>query len=746
MSTARPAVVFPAPGALGATGGLLGRALAAGVMATFTALAVAATLFLAAPSALAADAALQLQDLQVQTLPGNKVELEIKLSGTAPEPLSFTIENPARIALDFPDTIIALPSRRKDVGVGNLATIMAAESGGRTRVVLNLDSMVPYQTRVAGNSVFVTLGTAGSSAATSAAVPAAAAAAPASASATTPTAGRSIQAVDFRRADNGGGRVVLSLSDVGTPVDVRKESGQVVLMLANTQLPDSLVKRLDVTDFATPVDTIDVSRVGANARIVIAARGNFDELAYQSDKVFTVEVKPIVKAAVEKKATLFSPDKQYTGEKLTLNFQDIETRAVLQLLADVSGRNIVVSDSVQGNVTLRLQSVPWDQALDIVLATKGLDKRQNGNVMIIAPADEIAAREKADLEARKEIHELEPLVSEYLQVNYAKADDLAKLIMGKSKNSLLSDRGSVALDDRTNTLMVQDTAERVSDIRRLVSTLDIPVRQVLIESRVVVVRDDFSRDLGVRWGVTAVNDHGSSLLSTTGSAAGNDTIVGSAISNINSTGNPFPVTTPTLNDRFNVNLPVANPAGRLAVALLNENFLVDLELSALQAEGRGEVISSPRVITANQKEAFIKQGVEIPYQESSSSGATSTQFKEAVLSLTVKPQITPDDRVIMDLKVTKDSVGKVITNERGGQVPSIDTRSVETQVLVNNGQTVVLGGIYETEQGEDMRKVPFLGDIPGLGYLFRSTNRVSKKSELLIFVTPKILKEGSSIY
>ncbi|QOJ32769.1 MAG: type IV pilus secretin PilQ [Gammaproteobacteria bacterium] len=750
MSTARPAVVFRAPGASGVDGGLLGRALAAGAMAILTALAVLAGLVLATSGALAADAALQLQDVQVQTLPGNKVELELKLSGAAPEPLSFTIENPARIALDLPNTVIALQSRRKDVGIGNLATVLAAESGGRTRVVLNLDTMVPYQTRVAGNSVFVTLGTPGSGAATSTAsaeaASAPAVAAPGGASATTPGAARSIQAVDFRRAENGGGRVILNLSEVGAPVDVRKEAGQIVLTLGNTQLPDSMVKRLDVTDFATPVDTVDVSRVGANARIVIAAHGNFDELAYQSDKVFTVEVKPVVKAAVEQKATLFSPDKQYSGEKLTLNFQDIETRAVLQLLADVSGRNIVVSDSVQGNVTLRLQSVPWDQALDIVLATKGLDKRQNGNVMIIAPAEEIAAREKADLEARKEIRQLEPLVSEYLQVNYAKADDLAKLIKGKSQNSLLSERGSVALDERTNTLLVQDTAERVTDIRRLVSTLDIPVRQVLIESRVVVVRDDFSRDLGVRWGVTAVDDHGSSLLSTTGSAAGNDTIVGSAISNINSTGNPYPVTTPTLNDRFNVNLPVANPAGRLAVALLNENFLVDLELSALQAEGRGEVISSPRVITANQKEAFIKQGVEIPYQESSSSGATSTQFKEAVLSLTVKPQITPDDRIIMDLRVTKDSVGKVITNERGGQVPSIDTRSVETQVLVNNGQTVVLGGIYETEQGEDMRKVPFLGDIPGLGYLFRSSTRVSKKSELLIFVTPKILKEGSSIY
>jgi len=709
--------------------------IAAVAMATLTAVVA---LFAGPAPALAAEGDLQLRDIQVQTLPGNKVELELKLSGAAPEPLAFTIENPARIALDFPNTTIALPSRRKDVGIGGLSTVLAAESGGRTRVVLNLDAMVPYQTRAAGNSVFVTLGVQGSGAV--------AAAAPVAASAPAVTAGRSIQSVDFRRGEQGGGRVVLNLSEVGAPVDVRKEAGQIILSLANTQLPDAMVKRLDVTDFATPVDTVDVTRMGTNARIVIAAHGAFEELAYQSDKVFTVEVKPVSKAAAEKKATLFSPDKQYTGEKLTLNFQDIETRAVLQLLADVSGRNIVVSDSVQGNVTLRLQSVPWDQALDIVLATKGLDKRQNGNVMIIAPSDEIAAREKADLEARKEIRELEPLVSEYLQVNYAKARELSDLVKGKGKGGMLSDRGSVALDERTNTLMVQDTADRVGEIRRLVATLDIPVRQVLIESRVVVVRDDFSRDLGVRWGVTGANRHGDSLLTTSGSGAATDTMTGSAITNINTTGSPYPLDTPKLSDRYNVNLPVANPAGRVAVALLSEHFLVDLELSALQAEGKGEVISSPRVITANQKEAFIKQGVEIPYQQASSSGATTTQFKEAVLSLTVTPLITPDDRIIMDLKVTKDSVGKVITNERGGQVPSIDTRSVETQVLVNNGQTVVLGGIYETEQGEDMNKVPLLGDIPGLGNLFRSSTRVSKKSELLIFVTPKILKEGSSIY
>jgi type IV pilus assembly protein PilQ len=695
-------------------------------------------------SAGAQDAALQLQDIQVQTLPGNKIELQLKLSGAAPAPLSFTIENPARIALDLPNTSIALPSRRREIGAGGLASIMAAESGGRTRVVLNLDAMVPYETRVDGSTVFVTLGQ--SAAGTQTFATAAPLAADGGAPAAAPAGGRSIENVDFRRSKDGGARVTVKLSDAGTPVDVRKEGGRVVLHFTGAQLADNMLKRMDVTDFATPVDTVDVMRAGADARVVISAHGAYEELAYQSDQLFTVEVQPAASKAAADRATLFSPGKQYSGERLTLNFQDIETRAVLQLLADVSGRNIVVSDTVQGNVTLRLQSVPWDQALDIVLATKGLDKRENGNVMIIAPADEIAAREKADLESRKDIQELEPLVSEYLQVNYAKASDLAELIQGKSKNSLLSDRGSVAIDERTNTLLVQDTATRIADIRRLVTTLDIPVRQVLIESRIVVVRDNFSRELGVRWGVTAVNDHSDGLIAVTGDANGTDTIVTSGIDNINTTGTPFPVEIPALDDRFNVNLPVASPAGSLAVALLDDDFLVDLELSALQAEGRGEVISSPRVITANQKEASIRQGVEIPYQEAASSGATTTQFKEAVLSLTVTPLITPDDRIIMDLQVTKDSVGEIVTNERGGQVPSIDTRAVETQVLVDNGQTVVLGGIYETEQGEDYRKVPFLGDIPLIGYLFRSTSRTSNKSELLIFVTPKILREGANIY
>jgi len=440
---------------------------------------------------------------------------------------------------------------------------------------------------------------------------------------------------------------------------------------------------------------------------------------------------------------------QYTGERLTLNFQDIETRAVLQLLADASGQNIVVSDSVTGNVTLRLQNVPWDQALDIVLRTKGLDKRKQDNVIIVAPQEELASREKADLAARKDIQELAPLRSEYLQVNYAKASDMAALIKTQS-GSLLSTRGSVAVDERTNTLLLQDTSDRLADIRRLVATLDIPVRQVLIEARIVVVNDDFARSLGTRFGVTTAQRNGNNgLWTTTGNAVGTDQIIGSGITNVASTGNPFPVTVPTgtnAPNRYNVNLPASNPAGSLAVGILGSNFIVDLELSAAQAETRANVISSPRVITANQKEAIIEQGVEIPYQQSASSGATTIQFKKAVLSLKVTPQITPDNRIVLDLDVKKDSVGTVIVTSGGVNVPSIDTREIATQVLVNDGQTVVLGGILETTTRDTDTKVPYLGDIPVLGHLFKTTNKTDNKDELLIFVTPKIVREGVNVY
>jgi len=690
----------------------------------------------------------RLQDIQVQSLPGQRVELRLIMSETAPEPLAFTIENPARIALDLPNTALGLQQRRRDINLGPLDTILTAEANGRTRVVLNLETMVGYETRRSGNMVIITLGTGGDYSADTTQF--ASGATPAATSYAS-SGNRGITNIDFRRTRDGGGRVVVNLTDPSTSVDIRQEGGRVVAIFKDTSLPAELMRRLDVMDFATPVTTVDTLRTNLDTRIVISAEGKYEQLAYQSDTEFTIEINPAAQSD-SAESSLFSETREYEGQRLTLNFQDIETRAVLQLLAETSGKNIVVSDTVQGNVTLRLRNVPWDQALDIVMTTKGLDMRQNGNVIIVAPAEEIAARETADLEARHAISELEPLYSEFLQVNYAKAGDLSDLINADGENSLLSDRGSIAVDDRTNTLLIQDTADRLQDIRRLVRTLDIPIKQVLIESRIVVVNDDFSRDLGVRLGVTAADWNGSNTtLLTSGSGGGTDTMVGSAIANINDpanvTGSPFPIDIPSLSNRYNVNVPIAEPAGRFSLAVLGVDYLVDLELTALEAEGRGEIVSTPRVITANQKEARIEQGVEIPYQQSASSGATTIQFKKAVLSLEVTPQITPDNNIIMDLRVHKDSVGDIIsTGGLGGTVPSIDTRSVETQVLVSDGQTVVLGGIYETERRETINKVPFLGDIPGLGVLFRSKQFQNNKAELLIFVTPRILEEGATIY
>ncbi len=689
----------------------------------------------------------RLQDIQVQSLSGQRIELKLIMTETAPEPLAFTIENPARIALDLPGTSLGLSQRRRDVNQGPLDTILTAEANGRTRVVLNLDLMVPYETKRSGNVVTVTLGDGDEYDAGTTQFASSPSSAPGAPSYAAPS-GRAITNVDFRRTRDGGGRVVVSLSDPSTPVDIRQEGPRVVAVFKDTALPAELMRRLDVMDFATPVSTVDTLKTNLDTRIVISAEGKYDQLAYQSDNEFSIEINPVADE-IEDAPSLYSESKEYEGQRLTLNFQDIETRAVLQLLAETSGRNIVVSDTVQGNVTLRLRNVPWDQALDIVMTTKGLDMRQNGNVIIVAPAEEITARETADLEARNAISELEPMYSEFLQVNYAKAADLSALINAEGGgNSLLSERGSIAVDDRTNTLLVQDTASRLENIRRMVRTLDVPIKQVLIESRIVVVNDDFSRDLGVRLGVTAYRENGTDGAAVvSGTGTGTDTMVNSIIGNLGTTGQVTPVRLPILTDRYNVNVPIAEAAGRFSLAVLERDYLVDLELTALEAEGRGEIVSTPRVITANQKEARIEQGVEIPYQQAASSGATTVQFKKAVLSLEVTPQITPDNNIIMDLRVHKDNVGDVIsTGGLGGTVPSIDTRAVETQVLVEDGQTVVLGGIYETERRETISKVPFLGDIPAVGALFRSKQLQNDKSELLIFVTPRILEEGSTIY
>jgi type IV pilus assembly protein PilQ len=523
---------------------------------------------------------------------------------------------------------------------------------------------------------------------------------------------------------------------------VRQEGNQVVVDFAGTLMPKNLMRRYDVMDFATPVQTVDALRVEGSSRLVISAQGDFEQLAYQSDNQYTIEIKPSLKrsAADEKK--------EYTGERLTLNFQDIDVRSVLQLLADTSGQNIVVSDSVTGNLTLRLQNVPWDQALDIVLRTKGLDKRRQDNVIIIGPTDELASREKAELAAHKEVQELSPTHTEFMQVNYAKVSDLAKLIKtANTKDAMLSPRGTLSIDERTNTLLVQDTADKLADIRRLVQTLDVPVKQVLIEARIVVVTDTFERDLGARFGVTSAQKNGSNgLLSITGNGTGADTMTQSALTNLQNTGRVSPVATPILDNRYQVNLPAANTNGSIGISLLGGSYIVDLELSAAQNEGKSETISSPRVITANQKQATILQGTEIPYQESASSGATTTQFKNAVLSLKVTPLITPDNRVILDLDVADDTVGAQVTSATGGSVPSIDTREIITQVLVNDGQTVVLGGILDTTKSKSANKVPFFADIPILGNLFKSTININNKTELLIFITPKILREGSNLY
>jgi type IV pilus assembly protein PilQ len=692
-----------------------------------------------------AQSANRLEGITFTTGAGNKVELTLRLSDNAPTPLTFTVDNPARIALDLPDTSVAMPSRRVDVKQGVVDTVNVAEANGRTRVVLNVDNLVPYETRVQGNTIVVTVGSGGGHAATGPAVSSTAAAAASTTRSAAPISGtRSVSNIDFRRGSDGSGRVIVELTDAKVPADLRQEGGRIVVNFAKTSLPENLMQRLDVNDFGTPVNSIDALRVADGTRLVIQATGDYEQLAYQSDNIYTIEIKPVVKLPPE-----LQDQKEYTGERLTLNFQDIETRAVLQLLADTSGQNMVISDTVGGNVTLRLQNVPWDQALDIVMRTKGLDMRREGNVMFVAPAAEIAAREKELLSARQAVQQLAPLRTEYLQINYAKAADLAALIKSGQNSSLLSDRGSVAIDERTNTLLLQDVSERLADIRRLVSTLDIPVRQVLIEARIVIVNDDYSRELGVRFGTTAAFEHGGN--DGAGIVGGNnfvtedDDLVLSPNDALVPNGRPGFVQGDPI-DRYMVNLPVANPAGRLALTLLDSDYIVDLELSAAQAEGRGEIISSPRLITANQREATIEQGVEIPYQESSSSGATTTQFKKAVLSLKVTPQITPDNRVILDLTVAKDSVGQLVASATGGFVPSIDTREIVTQVLVNDGQTVVLGGILETERRDNEQKVPWLGDVPVLGRLFKTTSKTDNKDELLIFVTPRILREGSSLY
>jgi len=681
-----------------------------------------------------------LQSISVQSINGAQVQLILHMAAPPEAPLGFAIDKPARISFDLPNTTLALPSHRIDVGTGGVDTILAAEANGRSRLVLDLDQPMAYNTSVQGNDIVVTVGGAGVSHASVTADMAHGI----THTATTANEPRAIRSIDFRRSPTGAAQLVVRMTDPHTPIDLKQQGTQIIVSFAGTDLPRRLSRRYDTLDFGTPVTGFQAERADGNTRIVLDASGAFEQLAYQTDTQYVVEVSAVKQAATNGAAEV---KKSYNGERLTLNFQNISTRAVLQLLADASGQNIVVSDSVNGNVTLRLQNVPWDQALDIVLTTKGLGKRQDGNVIIVAPAEELSAREKADLASQQDIQQLEPLRTEYLQVNYAKAADIATLLKGKGVSSVLSSRGSVAVDDRTNTLLIADTADRIADIRRLVATLDIPVKQVEIEARIVVVSNDFERQLGTILGLTGLHSNGSQgLLETTGTSSGVDTGVSSALSNLQKNGSVYPVNIPTgagAINRYNVNLPVASPAGSIAFGILGSDYLVDLELSAAQTENLATVVSSPRVITANQQEAQIKQGVEIPYQESASSGATTIAFKDAVLLLKVKPLITPDNRIILDLMVSDDEVGQTVVASGGVNVPAIDTRAVQTQVLLNDGETVVLGGILQTNRTKSATKIPFLGDIPVLGNLFKTTDNKDNKDELLIFVTPKILKEGS---
>jgi type IV pilus assembly protein PilQ len=669
---------------------------------------------------------LTLEDISFTSLPGDQVEVRMQLSGPpSGEPISFTIDNPARIAIDFPGTNLNVAHKSQTIGVGSTQSVSAVEAGGRTRVVFNLVQLVPYDIEVEGNTVIVTLD--GSPADVSTEVIAAAATMPGAA------AGATINEIDFRRGALGEGQIIVNLSDPAVGINIQEEGDKIVVDFVDTALPDNLNRKLDVIDFATPVREIDTAPYGNGTRMIISPVGFYEHLAYQSDNVFTVELKPLTEAEEEEaKKEKFG----YTGERLSLNFQSIEVRAVLQLIADFTGLNMVASDTVTGNVTLRLKNVPWDQALDIILKSKGLGMRQAGNVVMVAPQEELAAREKLELEAQQQLSELAPLRTEFVQVNYAKASDIANLIKTEA-NNLLSERGNISVDERTNTLLVQETAEKLTEIRKLVSTLDVPVRQVLIESRIVIANEDFSKDLGVQFGYSQRSD--ASIETVNGKSELFEVIGGT-------NGNGFVVPTPTgfvvdESEQLIVNLPVTAPAGEIGLLVGRiGKYLLQLELSALQAEGRGEVISSPRVITSNQKEAVIESGTDIPFQEATSSGATSVSFKKAVLSLRVTPHITPDDRIIMDLSVNKDAVGQVFAG-----IPSIDTNNITTQVLVENGETVVLGGVYEQENRNDVRRVPFFSDLPYLSWLFKSTSIQRDKSELLIFVTPKILKDSLAL-
>lgn len=709
---------------------------------------------------ISAMAANRVEDISYASTPDGATEVTIKLAEPPAAPRAFATEAPPRIAVDLENTRNALTERRINIGSGAASSVSAVEAGGRTRVVVELFHPAPFETRVDGNNLVLLIGRGTASSAASSSTP--------SANVTQPV----VSQVDFRRGSNGEGRILISFDKDGAGTDLRKEGNKLIVDLYDVTLSNDLPIRLDVTDFATPVQFIETRERAGGARMEIQTGGAVEHMAYQTGNELVVEVaKANIKDDERKK---LGEPVEYKGTPVTFNIQDIPVRSALQLIADVSELNIVVADSVSGNVTLRLVNVPWDQALDIILQAKGLDKRTQGNVVWIAPTAEIAQREQAIEDARIALEDRAELITEYIPVNYGSAEDIARLLTeealeGESQNQgvetqrsltrgFLSKRGSVTFDKRTNTLLVNDTAEKIKELKSLIALLDRPVDQVLIESRIVVATDTFSRELGARFGVSgAYEDHHGNIITSSGSASATDQLINNALANRMSgrpsglpVATPGPrgsgVTAPSLANRLNVNLPATAGAGSFGWSVLAADYILDLELSALQTEGRGEVVASPRVITANQREAVIRQGDEIGYVTISAAGGSGgvpipqVQFKEILLELKVIPTITQDDRIFLSMNVKKDELAGFVSTSIG-DVPQINKRELNTAVLVENGQTVVLGGVYEFKTREDLSKVPFLGDLPALGNLFKKKSRETSKAELLIFVTPKILRQ-----
>jgi type IV pilus assembly protein PilQ len=676
----------------------------------------------------------KIENIDFSALSGGRVSIRVKLKeALANPPAGFTLNNPSRIALDFPNVGNGLSKNNILSEQGALKSVSLAQAKDRTRMVLNLSRNVGYNTVLSGTDVVITLqGNETKTATTSAETRFAE-------SGALNDQAHAITNVDFARGKNGEGRIVVDLSDASTGINIKQKGKLLTVDFINTDVPTELQRRLNVINFNTPVLYVDTMKQGKNGRMVIEPKGNWEQSAYQADNKFIIDIRQVI----EDPNKLVKGNKPgYSGEKLSLNFQNIEVRSVLQVIADFTGLNIITSDTVTGNLTLRLKDVPWDQAMDIIMQNKGLTMRKTGNVIMVAPAEEVAAKEKAQLEAVNAIEDLEPLRTEVFVLRYQKAETFRGILTGASttsgsnsgsagasqNKSILSKRGSAVVDPRTNTLFIQDTAKKLLEIQEIINKTDVAVRQVMIESRLVLADDKFGKSLGARFGVQSATTPGNNALS-----------VGGTLANGVTTGLSTTTTTINGNTGLNSNLPVANSFGSIAFSLfrLPAGLLLNLELSALERDQRGKIVSSPRVTTANQQKAKIASGTEIPYLEASSSGAATVSFKEAVLSLEVTPQITPDDKIIMDLEVKKEKVGTVFAG-----VPSIDTQNVVTQVLVANGETAVLGGIYEQTERNDVDKVPFFGDLPVLGNLFKRRTKQDDKTELLIFVTPKIMDES----